>query len=79
MLRETEACVTRELEGGDRGRAMKRLRVPPLGGSGGSGGSGSGTAGWTTYRVGFFTGALAVLAMGVIISCKWNRHMKIYV
>ena len=26
-----QACVTSELEGGDRAKAMKRLRVPPLG------------------------------------------------
>jgi len=27
----SQALVTTELEGGDRQRAMKRLRVPPLG------------------------------------------------
>uniref|UniRef100_A0A3Q0QY03 Xenotropic and polytropic retrovirus receptor 1b n=1 Tax=Amphilophus citrinellus TaxID=61819 RepID=A0A3Q0QY03_AMPCI len=31
LISETEALVTIELEGGDRQRAMKRLRVPPLG------------------------------------------------
>lgn len=31
IIHETEAAVTTELEGGDRQRAMKRLRVPPLG------------------------------------------------
>ncbi|TWW73459.1 Xenotropic and polytropic retrovirus receptor 1 -like protein [Takifugu flavidus] len=31
LISETEALVTTELEGGDRQRAMKRLRVPPLG------------------------------------------------
>lgn len=31
LINETEATVTGELEGGDRQKAMKRLRVPPLG------------------------------------------------
>lgn len=31
IIHETEATVTAELESGDRQRAMKRLRVPPLG------------------------------------------------
>lgn len=31
IINETENLVTNELEGGDRQRAMKRLRVPPLG------------------------------------------------
>ncbi|CAG5082029.1 Similar to Xpr1: Xenotropic and polytropic retrovirus receptor 1 (Mus musculus) [Cotesia congregata] len=31
LIHDTEANVTNELEGGDRQRAMKRLRVPPLG------------------------------------------------
>lgn len=31
IIHETEATVTTELESGDRQRAMKRLRVPPLG------------------------------------------------
>lgn len=31
IIHETEAAVTAELEAGDRQRAMKRLRVPPLG------------------------------------------------
>lgn len=31
IIHETEATVTAELEAGDRQKAMKRLRVPPLG------------------------------------------------
>ncbi|GAA6079567.1 xenotropic and polytropic retrovirus receptor 1a, partial [Tachysurus ichikawai] len=31
LISETETLVTTELEGGDRQKAMKRLRVPPLG------------------------------------------------
>lgn len=31
IINETELTVTTELESGDRQKAMKRLRVPPLG------------------------------------------------
>jgi xenotropic and polytropic retrovirus receptor 1 len=31
IINETETTVTSDLEAGDRQRAMKRLRVPPLG------------------------------------------------
>lgn len=31
LIHETESVVTIEIESGDRARAMKRLRVPPLG------------------------------------------------
>ena len=31
LIQETEGLVTSDLEGGDRQKAMKRLRVPPLG------------------------------------------------
>jgi SPX domain len=31
IINDTETVVTTELESGDRQRAMKRLRVPPLG------------------------------------------------
>lgn len=31
IINETELAVTTELESGDRQKAMKRLRVPPLG------------------------------------------------
>lgn len=33
LIHETEQAVTSELEEGDRTKAMKRLRVPPLGDS----------------------------------------------
>lgn len=31
LIQETELVVTQDIEGGDRQKAMKRLRVPPLG------------------------------------------------
>lgn len=61
LIRETESTVTQELEGGDRQRAMKRLRVPPLG---------EHQSPWTTFKVGLFSGALIVLIISVILSGK---------
>jgi hypothetical protein len=31
LIGDTESAVTQDLEGGDRQKAMKKLRVPPLG------------------------------------------------
>lgn len=59
LIRETETTVTQELEGGDRQRAMKRLRVPPLG---------EHQSPWTTFKVGLFSGALIVLLIAVLLS-----------
>jgi hypothetical protein len=42
LIHETEATVTNELEGGNRPKAMKRLRVPPLGDQ---------QSPWTTFKV----------------------------
>lgn len=42
LIHETEASVTNELEGGNRPKAMKRLRVPPLGDHQNP---------WTTFKV----------------------------
>ena len=42
LISETETTVTSELEGGDRQKAMKRLRVPPLGDK---------HSPWTTFKV----------------------------
>lgn len=61
LIRETETSVTQELEGGDRQRAMKRLRVPPLG---------EHQSPWTTFKVGLFSGALIVLLIAVLLSGK---------
>ncbi len=43
LIQETEGTFISELEGGDRQRAMKRLRVPPLGDQ---------QSPWTTFKVG---------------------------
>ncbi len=42
LIHETESCFINELEGGDRQKAMKRLRVPPLGDQ---------QSPWTTFKV----------------------------
>ncbi|PSN54545.1 hypothetical protein C0J52_07097 [Blattella germanica] len=59
LINETENTVTNELEGGDRQRAMKRLRVPPLGEQ---------QSPWTTFKVGLFSGSFIVLFLAVILS-----------
>lgn len=59
LIQETENTVTQELEGGDRQRAMKRLRVPPLGEQ---------QSPWTTFKVGLFSGSFIVLLIAVILS-----------
>jgi hypothetical protein len=42
LIHETESCFINELESGDRQKAMKRLRVPPLGDQ---------QSPWTTFKV----------------------------
>lgn len=72
IIRETESAVTQDLEGGDRQRAMKRLRVPPLGEQ---------QSPWTTFKVGLFSGALIILLVVVFISGKvifYNRSFIEY-
>lgn len=59
LIAETEGAVTQNLEGGDRQRAMKRLRVPPLNEQ---------QSPWTTFRLGLFLGSFAVLFLAVIIA-----------
>uniref|UniRef100_A0A674DGK1 Xenotropic and polytropic retrovirus receptor 1b n=1 Tax=Salmo trutta TaxID=8032 RepID=A0A674DGK1_SALTR len=61
LISETEALVTQELEGGDRQRAMKRLRVPPLGAA-------QPAPAWTTFRVGLYCGVFLVLMVTVVIT-----------
>ncbi|XP_019734714.1 xenotropic and polytropic retrovirus receptor 1-like isoform X3 [Hippocampus comes] len=61
LISETEALVTTELEGGDRQKAMKRLRVPPLGAA-------QPAPAWTTFRVGLYCGVFLVLLVTVIIT-----------
>lgn len=59
LISDTESTVTNDLEGGDRQRAMKRLRVPPLGEQ---------QSPWTTFKVGLFSGSFIVLFIAVILS-----------
>uniref|UniRef100_A0A8C2PZ67 Xenotropic and polytropic retrovirus receptor 1 n=1 Tax=Cyprinus carpio TaxID=7962 RepID=A0A8C2PZ67_CYPCA len=61
LISETEALVTTELEGGDRQKAMKRLRVPPLGAA-------QPAPAWTTFRVGLYCGVFVALTVTVIIT-----------
>ena len=62
MIVETETLVTSELEGGDRRRAMKQLRVPPLNDA---------QSPWITFKVGLFTGAFLVVVVVIILTCKY--------
>lgn len=66
LIAETEAVVTRDLEHGDRQRAMKRLRVPPLG---------EHLSPWITFKVGLFSGAFVILFVAVILSGKQNVNV----
>lgn len=59
LIHETEASVTQDLEAGDRQRAMKRLRVPPLGEQ---------QSPWIIFKVGLYSGSFIVLLAAVIIS-----------
>ncbi|XP_011697039.1 PREDICTED: xenotropic and polytropic retrovirus receptor 1-like isoform X2 [Wasmannia auropunctata] len=76
LIAETEAVVTRDLEHGDRQRAMKRLRVPPLGEQ---------LSPWITFKVGLFSGAFVILFIAVILSAmrykkkdNWTVLCRIY-
>ncbi|XP_015607072.1 xenotropic and polytropic retrovirus receptor 1 homolog isoform X2 [Cephus cinctus] len=63
LIQETESLVTSGLEGGDRQRAMKRLRVPPLG---------EHQSPWTTFKVGLFSGSFIVLFVAVVLSAIFH-------
>lgn len=80
IINETETTVTSDLEAGDRQRAMKRLRVPPLGKKivilpkkrippkFSSFTTGEQQSPWTTFKVGLFSGSFVVLFVAVILS-----------
>ncbi|XP_065090148.1 solute carrier family 53 member 1 [Ochlerotatus camptorhynchus] len=65
LIHETENIVTNEIEAGDRQRAMKRLRVPPLGEQ---------QSPWTTFKVGLFSGSLLVLCVAVLLSAMFYDY-----
>jgi hypothetical protein len=77
LINETENVVTQEIEAGDRQKAMKRLRVPPLGEQ---------QSPWTTFKVGLFSGSFIVLIVTVIISSLfmqplddlWKPALRLY-
>ncbi|KAG8222647.1 hypothetical protein J437_LFUL003769 [Ladona fulva] len=64
LIQETESTVIRDLESGDRQRAMKRLRVPPLGEQ---------QSPWTTFKVGLFSGSFIVLLVAVVLSAIFHQ------
>ncbi|XP_076635926.1 solute carrier family 53 member 1 [Colletes latitarsis] len=64
LIQETETTVTNDLEGGDRQRAMKRLRVPPLG---------EHQSPWTTFKVGLFSGSFIILFVAVVLSAIFHE------
>uniref|UniRef100_A0A8C4DB98 Xenotropic and polytropic retrovirus receptor 1 n=1 Tax=Dicentrarchus labrax TaxID=13489 RepID=A0A8C4DB98_DICLA len=66
-----QALVTTELEGGDRQRAMKRLRVPPLGAA-------QPAPAWTTFRVGLYCGVFLVLIVTVVITAVVIRSTDVW-
>ncbi|BES98813.1 unnamed protein product [Nesidiocoris tenuis] len=59
LIHETESTFTSDLEGGDRQRAMKRLRVPPMAEK---------QSPWITFKVGLFSGSFVVLLLAVVLS-----------
>uniref|UniRef100_A0A3B3XJU9 Xenotropic and polytropic retrovirus receptor 1a n=1 Tax=Poecilia mexicana TaxID=48701 RepID=A0A3B3XJU9_9TELE len=71
LISETEALVTTELEGGDRQKAMKRLRVPPLGAA-------QPAPAWTTFRVGLYCGVFLVLIVTVVITAVKIGGSKVW-
>ncbi|XP_046401366.1 xenotropic and polytropic retrovirus receptor 1-like [Ischnura elegans] len=76
LLHETEETVTWKLEGGDRTKAMKRLRVPPLN---------ERHSHWTIFKVGLFSGSLVILFIAAVLSAvfhhgidDWHVALRIY-
>uniref|UniRef100_A0A8C5VHV4 Solute carrier family 53 member 1 n=1 Tax=Microcebus murinus TaxID=30608 RepID=A0A8C5VHV4_MICMU len=69
LISETEAVVTNELEDGDRQKAMKRLRVPPLGAA-------QPAPAWTTFRVGLFCGIFIVLNITLVFAAIFKLDTK---
>ncbi|CAH1786705.1 unnamed protein product [Owenia fusiformis] len=65
LIKETEGVFTQDLEGGNRQKAMKRLRVPPLGDQ---------QSPWTTFRVGLFSGIFLVLITAAVLAGVFTDH-----
>ena len=56
-----------QLENGNRGRAMAKLRVPPLGGV---------SSPWAILASGWLMGAIFIMAVVAVIACK-SKILKI--
>lgn len=81
LITDVENLFTQHFEGGDRQRAMKRLRVPPFEEK---------QSPWTTFRLGLFVGMIFVLfpvillcaSLGYIengeLSFSWKIAIKLY-
>ncbi|XP_050411533.1 xenotropic and polytropic retrovirus receptor 1 isoform X1 [Patella vulgata] len=67
LIKDTEQSVTSELEGGNRQKAMKRLRVPPLGDQ---------QKPWTNFRVGLYLGMFAILTIVIVVAAVFIDHSK---
>ncbi|XP_070531621.1 xenotropic and polytropic retrovirus receptor 1 homolog isoform X2 [Ptychodera flava] len=65
LIQETEQLYICDLEGGNRQKAMRKLRVPPLGARHNP---------WTTFRVGFFSGIFIMLIAAVILAGIFTVH-----
>lgn len=77
LISETENIFINELEGGDRSKAMNRLRVPPL--------TEREKRSWVIFRCGFFFGMFLVLLTILIIGFKilgcgeqWVPMLRMY-
>lgn len=64
LIEDTENIVTFHLESGDRQKAMKRLRVPPLVDA---------PQPWTAFRVGLYLGAFIVLVVAVTLTGTFQQ------
>ncbi|CAO1357778.1 unnamed protein product [Diamesa serratosioi] len=77
LIRETENIVTTEIEGGNRIKALKKLKVPSLREQKNP---------YTSFKIGLFSGSFIVLAIAVIISAlltygsstEWKPAFRLY-
>ncbi|KAH9498993.1 Xenotropic and polytropic retrovirus receptor 1 [Bulinus truncatus] len=76
LIKDVEQSVTSELEGGDRSKAMKRLRVPPLGDE---------QHPWTNFKMGLCIGMFTVLVIVIVITAfyvdraeDWEPALHMY-
>ncbi len=81
LITDVENLFTQHLEGGDRQKAMKRLRVPPFEDK---------QSPWTTFRLGLFVGMIFVLLPAILLCAlmtvwqngeltfNWKIAIKLY-